>query len=314
MTSTGANAAQHSGAWMLENFAGSLISTSENTLRAYLADMAGFVDWAEGEGLGGPTAIDRLVLRRYLAYLTARRYARASIARKASTMRRYCRWLKRMGYLSADPAEGLSAPRPDSRLPQVLRPDELEALLDSPPALVDRDDEGVRLRDDAVLELLYGSGLRVEELCALRPEDLLLEHRMVRVWGKGAKQRQVPLSVPSVKAVEGYLERGRRRLARVSSPAEAVFLNYLGRRLGARDVRRIIDRRALAPTSPHALRHSFATHLLDGGADLRVIQEMLGHVDLATTQRYVHVSKIRLLAVHLASHPRAGVSVERERP
>jgi integrase/recombinase XerC len=294
--------------WMTDRFASSLISTSANTRKAYLADLAGFTEWADGEGLTGPGELHRLVFRRYLAYLGARRYARSSIARKASTLRRYCRWLKRSGCLTVDPAEGLSAPKPEGRLPQVLRADELEALLDSPPPVVATGDEGVRLRDDAILELLYGSGLRVAELCALRPEDLLLDQGWVRVWGKGAKQRQVPLSGPSVEAITEYLDQGRRRLARDTSPADAVFLNMLGRRLGTRDVRRILDRRAVSPTSPHALRHTFATHLLDGGADIRVIQEMLGHVDLATTQRYVHVSKVRLRAVHEACHPRGQAS------
>lgn len=293
--------------WMLEQFTSSLaVSVSANTLRAYRADLVLFIEWADGEGLDGPHAVDRRVLRRYIAHLSASRYARSSMVRKASTLRRYFGWLTRRGWLGRDPSRDLSTPGGvESRLPRILREDELAALLDQPPPVVSRDDEGIRLRDDAILELLYGSGLRVSELCELRHEDLLLTQQVVRVWGKGSKQRQVPLSAPSIEALEAWLERGRRRLTRKDSPAEALFLNYRGRRLGPRDVRRILDRRAMTPTSPHAIRHTFATHLLDGGADLRAVQELLGHVDLATTQRYTHVSKIRLRAVHLASHPRA---------
>ena len=187
----------------------------------------------------------------------------------------------------------------------MLRRDELQVLLDEPPAKVDGDDEAIRLRDDAVLELLYGSGLRVAELCGLGPSDLDTRTGTVTVWGKGSKQRKVPMSEPAVEAVTGWLQRGREHLVRDVSPADAVFLNRRGARLGPRDVRRIIDRRAAAPTHPHALRHSFATHLLDGGADLRAVQELLGHANLATTQRYTHVSKERLRVVHGATHPRA---------
>jgi site-specific recombinase XerD len=200
---------------------------------------------------------------------------------------------------------GLSAPSGDGRLPRVLRDDELHVLLDAPGAGVDGDPTGVRLRDDAVLEILYGSGLRVAELCGLRPDDLDLGARTVRVWGKGSKQRIVPLSAPAVEAVAGWLADGRAELATPESPDDAVFLNRRGRRLSTRDVRRIVDRRAASPTHPHALRHTFATHLLDGGADLRAVQEMLGHADLGTTQHYTHVSKERLRNVLDATHPRA---------
>ena len=151
---------------------------------------------------------------------------------------------------------------------------------------------------------MYGSGLRVAELCGLRPEDIDLRRAIVTVWGKGSKQRQVPMSRPSVDAVRQWLS-ARHTMVTDRTPGDAVFLNRRGGRLSPRDVRRLLDRRAPAPTHPHALRHTFATHLLDGGADLRVVQELLGHGDLATTQLYTHVSKERLRQVYEATHPRA---------
>ena len=291
--------------WRREAFLDSLSSVSSNTVAAYGRDLVGFVTWAERLALGGPEAVDRRVLRRYLAYLATRSYAKRSVARKASALRRYFGWLRRTGVLEIDPSAGLSAPSGDGRLPRVLRDDELVVLLDAPGAVVDHDPAPVRLRDDAVLEILYGSGLRVAELCSLRPDDLDLTARSVRVWGKGSKQRVVPLSEPAVEAVRGWLSEGRTGLVSSETPPDAVFLNQRGRRLQPRDVRRILDRRAASPTHPHALRHTFATHLLDGGADLRAVQEMLGHADLGTTQHYTHVSKERLRSVLDATHPRA---------
>ena len=161
------------------------------------------------------------------------------------------------------------------------------------------------LRDLAVMELLYGSGLRVAELCALSEADMDLGRRTVTVWGKGSKQRRVPMSEPSVEAVERWLERGRPLLVREGTPADAAFLGVRGGRLQAREVRRILDAHSPTPVHPHALRHTFATHLLDGGADLRVVQELLGHSSLDTTQVYTHVSKERLLQAYERSHPRA---------
>jgi integrase/recombinase XerC len=292
-------------AWDLEGFARTLTSASAATVRAYRSDLAAFVEWAERGSLAGPEAVDRRTLRRYLSWLQTRRYARRSIARKASALRRYFAWLVRTGRLTDDPAAGLSAPSGGGRLPRVLRADELTVLLDEPPARVADDDGPLRWRDDAVLELLYGSGLRVAELCGLRPPDVDLGRRQVRVWGKGSKQRQLPMSDSSVEAVKAWVGAGRQEMVRNDTPADALFLNRLGHRLTPRDVRRILDRRAASPTHPHALRHTFATHLLDGGADLRAVQELLGHSDLATTQLYTHVSKERLRSVYDATHPRA---------
>lgn len=291
--------------WRLDEFVSSLTASADATRRAYRSDLDAFVEWVERAGVDAPRQVSRKTLRRYLAYLTTRRYARRTVARKASSVRRYFAWLHRRGIIDANPASGLSAPGGDGRLPRVLRDDELQQVLDDPPSTIDHDPPFIRLRDDAVLELLYGSGLRVGELCGLRPDDLDLDQAVVRVWGKGSKQRRVPLSAPSVQAVAAWLADGRRHLCTEASPVDAVFLNRRGRRLSPRDVRRILDRRAPAPTHPHALRHTFATHLLDGGADLRAVQEMLGHADLATTQHYTHVSKERLRRVIDATHPRA---------
>ncbi len=291
--------------WRLDAFERSLTSLAAATVEAYGRDVRDFAAWAERLDLDGPAAVDRRVLRRYLAYLGTRRYARRTIARKASALRRYFAWLRRTGVLDVDPATGLSAPKGEARLPHVLRKDELAVLLDDPPAAVDADDAAVRLRDDAVLELLYGSGLRVGELCGLRPPDVDLGRGQLLVWGKGAKQRQLPMSEPSVEAMRQWLGGARTAFVTAESPADRVFLNQRGRALTPRDVRRILDRRATVPTHPHALRHTFATHLLDGGADLRAVQELLGHVDLATTQVYTHVSKERLRSVYQATHPRA---------
>jgi integrase/recombinase XerC len=292
-------------AWQLDDFLASLTAAAPNTLDAYRRDLTGFVEWAERGEITGPTGIDRRTLRRYLAYLGTRGYARRSVARKASSLRRYFAWLRRTGVLATDPSGDLAVPAGPGRLPRVLRDDELEVLLDRPRAARRDESPAVRLRDVAVLELLYGSGLRVGEACGLRMGDLDLDRSRVVVWGKGSKQRQVPLNEPTVRALSGWLADGRPAMVRDGSPGDVVFLNRRGNPLTPRDLRRILDRNAMAPTHPHALRHTFATHLLDGGADLRAVQELLGHADLSTTQGYTHVSKERLRTVFRATHPRA---------
>ncbi|HZM31461.1 MAG TPA: tyrosine-type recombinase/integrase [Acidimicrobiales bacterium] len=294
--------------WHLDGFERSLTSVSAATVEAYVGDLRAFVAWAGRLGLDGPEGVDRRTLRRYLAFLATRGAARRTIARRASSLRRYFGWLLRTGAVAADPTAGLSAPKGEARLPRVLRPDELRHLMDvDGPA-----DAGagsvagaVALRDGALLELLYGSGLRIAEATALDVDELDVARARLVVWGKGGKQRTVPLSEPAQGALRRWLADGRPAMATEHTPAAAVFLNRRGRRLTPRDARRIVDRRAAEPTHPHALRHTFATHLLDGGADLRVVQELLGHSDVGTTQRYTHVSKERLRAVFDATHPRA---------
>lgn len=290
--------------WQLDGFTRSLTDLAPSTVDAYLIDLKSFAEWAGRRGLSGPESVDRTVLRRYLAYLTTRGYARRTVARRASTLRRYFTWLRRRGLVAGDPAAGLVAPRGDGRLPRVLRADELRHLLEDDTATAP--DDGRRLRDDAVLEVLYGSGVRVAELCGLDLGEIDLDRARIVVRGKGGRSRVAPLSEPAVDALQRWLATGRPGFLSELSPPKAVFLNQRGKRLAPRDARRILDRRrSAAPTHPHALRHTFATHLLDGGADLRVVQELLGHADLSTTQRYTHVSKERLRAVLDATHPRA---------
>jgi integrase/recombinase XerC len=293
-------------AWQLDEFERSLTASSPNTVAAYRRDLNGFVEWAERAGFDGPQHVTRLDLRRFLAYLTTRKYARTSMARKASSLRRYFAWLRRTGVLATDPAVTLTALGGDGRLPEVLTATQVEHLLDDVPTKLDAQPEHLRLRDDAVLEVLYGCGLRVGELCGLDIDRVDLRANTLAVWGKGSKQRRVPLGEPAAAALQGWLSRGRHMLAPTVGPlVVAVFFNQRGKRLTSRDVRRILDQRSTNPTHPHALRHSFATHLLDGGADLRTVQELLGHADVATTQIYTHVSKERLRAVYHQAHPRA---------
>lgn len=314
-------------AWQIEGFLQSLTNLAPTTVEAYRTDLRAFCVWAGRRGLAGPESVDRSALRGYLAYLATRGYARRTIARRASAVRRYFGWLRRRGLVSNDPSVGLSAPQGEGRLPRVLRADELAELLggsvpddapDGAGAGADQtgDDsarmpsqDARRLRDTAVIELLYGSGVRVAELCGVDVDDIDLDQARMVVLGKGGTTRIVPLSEPAVVVLERWMSGGRREfLAQFGgeqSPPAAVFHNQRGKRLTPRDARRILDRRTAAPAHPHALRHTFATHLLDGGADLRVVQELLGHRDLSTTQRYTHVSKERLRAVLDATHPRA---------
>jgi site-specific recombinase XerD len=295
--------------WRVDAFLASLTSLSANTVKAYRADLANFVDWAGRLGATGPAAVDRKVLRRYLAFLASGGKQRRTIARRASALRRYFGWLRRTGVLDVDPTLELSAPKGDGRLPHVLGSAELQHLLDEAPAGGPTDDRpdarARRCRDDALLEVLYGSGLRVGELCGIRTGDVDLGRARLTVWGKGSKQRLVPLSEPAVDALVAWLHDERPALATSDAAADFVFVNSRGRPMQPRDVRRVLDRRSASPTHPHALRHTFATHLLDGGADLRAVQELLGHADLSTTQLYTHVSKERLRKVYDATHPRA---------
>lgn len=287
--------------WRLGDFVRSHTSLSERTLSAYETDVRLFAEWVGRSHIDAPDQVTRTLVRRYVASLSTRQLARRSIARKAAALRRYFGWAIADGFVTTDPTIGLHVSAGSGRLPRVLDRRQLDQLLDGPTG----DDEPVwrRRRDDAVLEILYGSGVRVSELCTLQLDQIRLSERVLIVWGKGAKERRVPLGEPSAEALQAWLA-----IRHEVVPVEAgatVFANERGNPLTPRDVRRILDRRSPVPTHPHALRHTFATHLLDGGADLRAVQEMLGHSDVATTQRYTHVSRERLRSAYLQSHPRA---------
>ncbi len=282
--------------WDLPGFSAWLGGRAAATRKAYVADVDAFATWMARGDVESPQGVDRMHLRRYLASLGTRKLARATIARKVAALRCYFSWLVRQGRVGSDPTRTLRAPSGGGRLPRVLSGGEVSSLLDVGSATeVDR-------RDQAVLELLYAAGLRVSELCGLDRGDIDLRGRTVTVLGKGGKQRRVPIHDAAADALGAWFAHGRDQM---DGPPEAAFVNRRGARLGPRDVRRILDRRAVSPTHPHALRHTYATHLLDGGADLRVVQELLGHASLATTQVYTHVSKERLRSVYGQTHPRA---------
>ena len=287
--------------WRIDDFAHALTSLSDNTVAAYTSDVRSFAAWCARSDLLEPAAVKRTTVRRYLAHLTTRQFARRSIARKTAAIRRYYRWLVANDVVEVDPTSGVSVPAGNGRLPRVLDQRELSGLLDGPLAADEPDWR--RRRDDAVLELLYGSGLRVGELCGLQVSSVSVTTGAANVWGKGSKERRVPISEPAIAALQRWL--AIRHDVLPPEAGDVLFGNERGRPLTPRDVRRIVDRRSPSPTHPHALRHTFATHLLDGGADLRAVQELLGHTDVATTQRYTHVSRERLSAAYREAHPRA---------
>ncbi len=296
-------------AWRIGEFITSLTAASEATKLAYGDDVTQFAFWAERGSTTGPELVTRLTLRRYIAHLTTRSLKRRTIARKASSLRRYFRWLLRLGGIAINPAADLSAPTSGGRLPTILSTSEITDMLgdsdDSAPS------DPLMLRDLMVLEVLYGSGLRVGEFCGLNASDFQPGMENLTVMGKGSKQRRLPLSEPAQRLLTAWHNGGSRAFdlevleANAVRDEHALVVNRRGNRITGSNIRRILDERSSTPTHPHALRHSFATHLLDGGADLRVVQELLGHASLSTTQIYTHVSRERLRKVYDTSHPRA---------
>ncbi|WP_448223330.1 tyrosine recombinase XerC [Gordonia iterans] len=277
---------------------------SEHTVRAYTGDVRGLISYAGARGVA-LSAIDLSLLRGWLAEQTRRGAARTTVARQVSSVKTFCAWAVREGILGSDPAARLQAPKAHRALPAVLGPEQAARAVES----LARDDDGgpLVLRDRLVLELLYSCGIRVGELCGLDLGDVDAARRVLRVIGKGDKQRSVPFGVPAEEAIDTWLRRGRPALATTAS-GEALLLGARGRRLDQRMARTVVHRATAAQgadVGPHGLRHSAATHLLEGGADLRVVQELLGHSSLATTQLYTHVSVERLRAVHDQAHPRA---------
>ena len=293
--------------WRVPEFVLSLTAASDATKRAYRSDLCQFAEWAARAGLDAPGRIDRRWMRRYIAFLSVRGLSRRSVARKASALRRYFGWLTKEGAIDVDPALGLAAPAGSGRLPRVLGAAEVSEMLGDGTV----PDDPRELRDRLVLELLYGSGLRVAELCQIDRGAFRPGNAHIEVIGKGAKHRRVPLSEPAVALLGAWRDGGsdefdvQRLRADADRDPAALLVNLRGKRIGTRDVQRILDRHAATPTHPHALRHTYATHLLDGGADLRVVQELLGHQRLATTQIYTRVSRERLREVYESAHPRA---------
>jgi integrase/recombinase XerC/integrase/recombinase XerD len=284
---------------------------AEKTRRAYAIDLGQFARWASGRGLV-PEGVGTRDLRRYAAALSEHGNAPSTVARKIASLRSFFRSLVEHGQVEQNPADLLTAPKRRQRLPRTLKPAEVANLLDRIPASTP-----LELRDRALFELAYASGLRAEELVNLDAASLDFDDEEVRVEGKGGKTRVVPVGEHALKALRDYTERGRPALSPTRSGAgtaageePALFLSKSGRRLSTSDVRRrlrVWARHAAvqAGASPHWLRHSFATHLLEGGADLRAIQELLGHASLSTTQVYTQVESARLRTVYARSHPRA---------
>jgi site-specific recombinase XerD len=277
-------------------------AAAEKTRRAYGGDLARYAQWCVGHGLEAP-AVDVRGLRRYAASLSQGGLSASSLARNVASLRSFYRMLRESGLVDSNPAELLTLPKRPRALPHVLRAEELAGLLDRIGAATP-----LELRDRAMLELAYASGLRAEELVRLTVDSIDFDAEQVRIEGKGAKTRFVPVGEPALRAMRRYLERARPALAHDQEPA--LLLSKSGRPLSTSDVRRRLRlwsaRAGLgSAVHPHALRHSFATHLLNGGADLRAIQELLGHSSISTTQVYTQVESARLRRAYASSHPRA---------
>ena len=276
---------------------------SVHTVRAYDGDVASLFEHAARMGVVDPAGLDVTVLRSWLARLRATGASRSSLARRGSTARTFTAWAQRRGLMPTDPGLLLATPKGLRPLPDVLRPDEAVRLVEV------QGDEVLDLRDRVALELLYATGVRVSELCGLDLDDVDAGRRVVRVLGKGRKERSVPYGVPAQRALDRWLADGRPRWVGTRSGA-ALLLGARGGRIDPRTVRAVVHRRLAdvpgAPDlGPHGLRHSAATHLLEGGADLRSVQELLGHATLASTQIYTHVSIERLRTSYERAHPRA---------
>ncbi len=283
---------------------------SRHTVRAYLGDATSLLEHAAAAGVASPAGLDIGVIRRWLASLHGRGQARATLARRAAAARAFTAWAFARGLLSPDPGPLLGTPKVRRHLPQVPRQEQMAAVLSGNELATGRGPEReLALRDAAIMELLYATGIRVSELCGLDVDDLDEGRNTVRVLGKGARERTVPVGLPAIRAVTAWKRAGRPRLA-VPGSGPALFLGARGRRLDPRTARRVVHTWLAAvpgvpESGPHGLRHATATHLLEGGADLRSVQEMLGHASLSSTQIYTHVSVERLTAAYRQAHPRA---------
>ena len=277
---------------------------SPYTVRNYNHDLRHFLDFLQKERVATLDEVDRFLLRRYIASLLERGFEKVSVAGKMSALRSFYRYLMRENIVSSNPLLTVSSPKLERHLPSFLSSDEVNLLLERPDTTTPHGQ-----RDKAMLELLYAAGLRLSEMVGLDVGNINLEDRDIRVWGKGSKERLVLMGKPAAAALGLYLQQGRRELLG-KARSEALFVNRYGKRLSERAVQMAIKRYALKAgldkgVHPHMLRHSFATHLLDGGADLRVVQELLGHANLSSTQVYTHVTQTQARKVYLSAHPRA---------
>jgi integrase/recombinase XerC len=280
---------------------------SAHTRRAYLGDLRSLFAFLDGQGRG-LSDLSLPVLRSWLAAGAGAGAARTTLARRTSAVKTFTAWAVRRGLLAGDPATRLQVPKARRTLPSVLRPDQALAAMSAAKSGSQQGDP-LALRDRLIVELLYATGIRVSELCGLDVDDVDHTHRLLRVLGKGNKQRSVPFGEPAAEALQAWLADGRPALVAAES-GPALLLGARGRRLDVRQARTVVHQTVAAvdgapDMGPHGLRHSAATHLLEGGADLRVVQELLGHSSLATTQLYTHVTVARLRAVHDQAHPRA---------
>ena len=288
-------------------------NASPYTIRNYRQEITQFMDYLRHQEQAPDWgAVDRHVVRRYLAYLGQADYAKASIARKLTEVRSFYKWMLREGLVLENPLDAVSSPKVEKRLPVFLTVEETAKLLAAPDTATPQGQ-----RDRAILEMLYAAGVRVSELAGLDIGSVDRAQREVRVWGKGSKERIVVVGEPAVRTLTTYLNDGRLRLLKGDRAVGALFLNRSGTRLSTRSVQKILDKYTKVAgldkeVTPHVLRHTFATHLLDGGADLRTVQELLGHEHLSTTQIYTHVTQTRAQEVYQAAHPRARKRAEEQ--
>jgi len=285
-------------------------NVSVNTVTAYRNDLESFISFLSNDYLTMGRdqldlgKVDHLAIRSYLAHLARKKLARSSSARQLSALRSFFKYLMREALVEANPARTVTTPKKEKLLPQVMQPADVALLLEQPDL-----SKPLGIRDRAWLELLYASGLRISELVGIDLGDIELRSRLVKVRGKGSKERIIPFGTKAEDAVRAWLTE-RQKLLATFSEEEALFLNYRGERITTRSVRRLFDgyihdASLRAGISPHTMRHSFATHLLNAGADLRAIQELLGHASLSTTQKYTHLNDWQLIAVYKKAHPRA---------
>ncbi|MHB8104784.1 MAG: tyrosine recombinase XerC [Dehalococcoidales bacterium] len=285
-------------------------NVSAYTVRNYTKDLLEFFQFVSEAGIETLKKVDKQTVRSYLSHLMDQKFAKSSIARKLSAVRSFYRYLMREELVTASPAATTVSPRLDKRLPSFLTIEEAKRLVESPDVTQPQGQ-----RDRALMEILYASGMRVSELVNMNLEQINLATNEIRVWGKGAKERVVLIGGPAAQALNTYINEGRKEMLG-GKKNNALFVNRYGERILVRRVQKILHKYALTINKnvhPHTLRHTFATHLLDGGADLKVVQELLGHADLSSTQIYTHVTQSRARKIYLAAHPMAqGESGERE--